>query len=71
MGVRIDDLRRHELAGAVDLQRSRRRGEIGPADRLDHAVGKDDRAVVDLLAVAGENRRMPDDRQDARVADVG
>ena len=43
----VDDAGRDPFAGAVDLERPAGLGKLGPADRLDDAVGEDDRAVVE------------------------
>ena len=50
---------------------ARRNGSVRPADRLDHAVGEDDRAAVDPPAFAVEHGRTADHRQRARIAMVG
>src|SRR6185369_14577391 len=71
MAVNVDDTGGHELAGAIDLHRSRRRSEFGPADLLDHPVTEHDGTVGDLVAVAVDHRRMADDGQDAGIALVG
>ena len=56
--VRVDDARRHELAGAVDDLRAGRNLHVG-ADRGDLAVAQHDRAVVDGAAAGdGDDRRI-------------
>ena len=70
MAVDVDDTGRDEFAAPVDLGRTGGAREGRPANRLNDAVGKDDRAVIDLPPLAVEHGRVADDRRDAGIADI-
>lgn len=73
VGVRVDQPRGHELAGAVDHPRPGGDGDAGVgAERGDRAAGQHDRAALEDLAVRGHDRRVADrDRGRAGVVQRG
>jgi hypothetical protein len=64
----VDDPGSDELAGSVDFMGARRNRDFGAADRLNDAVGKDNRSTVDPPALAVEDCCVTDHRHRTGIA---